>query len=278
MEATKLATCDLDCSEVCGIPVNPATETRAQQRCMAERLEAAINPIGPIEQLLTEEIARRPFNLDLIDRATIDHLCGAQKAFAVVYDAARASDATDELLLASAVVSNTHRELASVSLAQSQALIRSVNALSSITAERRLQSQALSAPDFRFSTEQACCSYLVRRFRNGSVCCNKCRQRHGGCWIARTRSWQCDNCHNQTGIRHGSVMANSPISLVTWFHAIRILLLRPSTASRELSHWLAIQRIATVRSVLSRIRRAISKEDGSSLLVGLDQVYLACEG
>jgi hypothetical protein len=135
----------------------------------------------------------------------------------------------------------------------------------------------IARPDPRFATEPACCAYLVRRLRHGKVCCRKCGQPCGGKWLARNHSWQCAGCGAQTGIRCGSVMAHSALPLCTWFHAIKLQLLRPSISIAEMSNVLAIRRRPTVVAMRKRIRQALESNEATQLLVGLDQAYLPCD-
>jgi hypothetical protein len=69
-------------------------------------------------------------------------------------------------------------------------------------------------------------------------------------------------------------MERSALPLVTWFAAIRALLLRPSITPTELAKTLKIGRVQTVRDMAKTIRQAIAAENASTLMAGLDEVYL----
>jgi hypothetical protein len=63
------------------------------------------------------------------------------------------------------------------------------------------------------------------------------------------------------------------LPLLTWFEAIRLLLLRPSIGTAELCIKLGISRSTTVRSIARKIREAMTEENASELLGGLDLYY-----
>jgi len=65
-------------------------------------------------------------------------------------------------------------------------------------------------------------------------------------------------------------MARSPIPLLQWFDAIRWLLWRPTISTPELAARTRIQRPTTLRAVAFKIREAMSAEDASGQLAGLD--------
>ena len=72
----------------------------------------------------------------------------------------------------------------------------------------------------------------------------------------------------------GTCLERSALPLTKWFAALRALLLRPMITSGELGKILRIDRIQTVRDMAKKIRKAIAAEDASTLLAGLDDVYL----
>jgi hypothetical protein len=181
-------------------------------------------------------------------------------------------------LAATNLASDEQRQLLAMSLAQSRAMLGGIQLLTGLTQQRTVESaSALAVPDPRFASEQACCSYLFRRFLTKLAACAKCPQRGQGTYIAHNRAWQCAGCGAQTGIRRDTVLARSQIALVPWFQAIRILLLRPQTATSELAAWLGIARKDTVRSMRERIEKALKQADASQRLAELDQAFLGCD-
>jgi hypothetical protein len=69
-------------------------------------------------------------------------------------------------------------------------------------------------------------------------------------------------------------MARSHVSLVNWFHAIRIVLHYPSIGALQLAAAISIRRVPTVRSMLTKIRAAMPADNAGRLLADLDSVYL----
>jgi hypothetical protein len=63
------------------------------------------------------------------------------------------------------------------------------------------------------------------------------------------------------------------LPLLTWFEAIRQLLWRPSIETAELCIKLGIARSTTVRNIARKIREAMTEENASELLAGLDLYY-----
>jgi hypothetical protein len=74
-------------------------------------------------------------------------------------------------------------------------------------------------------------------------------------------------------LRSGTVLAGSALSLFTWSEAIRLLLWRPTTSAAELAEKIGLKRIATVRSMMVKIRTAMASEDASERLAGLDRHF-----
>ena len=69
-------------------------------------------------------------------------------------------------------------------------------------------------------------------------------------------------------------MERSAISLTKWFAAIRIVLLSPKIPTEQLAAALKIDRRQTVRNMITRIRGALSADEPSAALAGLDELYL----
>ena len=131
----------------------------------------------------------------------------------------------------------------------------------------------LIIPPNPFATEAACENYLIGRFKTCK--CPRCGGQDG-CHIVGRRCWECAGCGCQTGVRHGTVMADSPIPLNKWFTAIWLLLWRPAISNAELASTLGIARLMTVRSMAARIRAAMAAANAGDLLAGLDAYCAAC--
>ena len=66
-------------------------------------------------------------------------------------------------------------------------------------------------------------------------------------------------------------MADSALPLSTWFLAIWCVLREPTIKTWSLQQRLGLQRAATVRAMLAKIRQALDAEQRSQLLAGIDQ-------
>ena len=78
------------------------------------------------------------------------------------------------------------------------------------------------------------------------------------------------------GLRAGTVAADSPLPLLAWFTAIRLLLANPTMGTTELGIKLGISRSTTVRNMARKVTAAMAEENASELLAGLDLYYARC--
>ncbi len=160
---------------------------------------------------------------------------------------------------------------------RSRAFHRAVRTLLDLQARRKTR-EAGGEPivsQNHFLTEAACEDYLRKRFEQGYHQCPRCGCRRGH-YISARRSWECCECKRQTGIRANTVAADSPLPLVTWFGAIRLLLWNPSIGTTELGMKLGISRSTTVRGMAKKVIAAMTAENSSELLAGLDACYAGC--
>jgi hypothetical protein len=67
------------------------------------------------------------------------------------------------------------------------------------------------------------------------------------------------------------MMADSTLPLKIWFDAIQRLFVDPDLSSAELQRRMSIRRVATVRALARRVRTALTTDDCTTLLAGLDQ-------
>ena len=160
---------------------------------------------------------------------------------------------------------------------RSRALYRALQALLALQARRNGREAAgqASTPQNQFLTETACEDYLRKRFEQGCHQCPRCGCRNGH-YICTRRCWECAKCKRQVGLRTGTVAADSPLPLLAWFTAIRLLLSKPTIGTTELGIKLGISRSATVRKVARKVTAAMGEENASDLLAGLDLYYARC--
>ena len=68
-------------------------------------------------------------------------------------------------------------------------------------------------------------------------------------------------------------MQHSRLPLVTWFGAIEQVLRRPAIRPAELAESIGVQRLATLRSLIQRIRAAAASRSADRLLAGLQNHF-----
>lgn len=243
---------------------------------LQRQVHAECQPQGLMERLVVNDIARRAYQLDLLDqvagavqRETITGLLGMH----ATPEGGRAP--SDDVVLAHALASGRLEKCHRQSLGNSRGFYRALDSLQELQ-RRRSQAAAEDLPtvDPRFATEVQCEQHLVKRFEAGRPGCSKCAARHGH-WLENRKCWECAGCGSQSGIRSGTVMSRSPIPLTTWFAAIRWVLLRPAVSATDLTALLGVQRLTTVSSVQRRIHQALMEDNRSDRLAGLDEIY--CE-
>lgn len=158
----------------------------------------------------------------------------------------------------------------------SRAFYRALGTLETLQARRKkLESGELVIPPNPFTTEAACEAHLADRFKTGKCRCPRCGDPKGS-HIKSRHCWQCAGCGCQTGLRQGTVMANSPILLPQWFTAIWLLLCRPTITTVELVSTLGIARILTIRKMAGKIRAAMTTGNAGELLAGLAAYQAEC--
>lgn len=253
---------------------NPAVEIAPQVRILVA-FSNAVNPLDPIERFLVEELSRRAVQTRDYDAALGGLRRDGETAFlSVLSTSDRNSVPAPTLARASVLASERYEALMRQGLASARGFLRALQAIREVRAtSRELGSGSLLLPDPRFTTEQACYAYLVRRYFYGSCACRRCGAVSEGCFVAARTSWQCGRCHAQTGLRCGTCMERSALPLTRWFAAIRIILLSPTIATEELAIVLKIDRRQTVRNMIKRIRAAANSQDPSAALAGLDELY-----
>jgi transposase-like protein len=231
-------------------------------------------PVGPTETALVRDLARRAAAMDLWGEAV--PAVQRQAARALGHFAATGGASQEELddtVLAGAMVSPGHDRAQRHDLGQARTFYRALAKLEETQAKRRNARGAFAQPQNPFVTEPDCEAYLAERFRNGKVPCPKCGSSRGH-YLRSRRSWECAKCKRQTGLRAGTVMANSPIPLAKWFAAILSVLWRPTISVAELAEKVGIGRESTVRGMAKKLRTALASESASDLLAGLDAAHV----
>jgi hypothetical protein len=253
----------------------PARLRTCPARLLAE-FSLHFNPVGPVEQILVHEAARRAAQMAEFDTALAALRQESEPALlAVLSSPSTDSAAAQQIATASVLGSARHEAIVRQGLASARGFghaIRELDYYRSRTPADAWGNSLLIDP--RFSTEPACYAHLVRRFVFGKCGCGACGAITQGSFISVRLCWQCGQCRAQTGLRVGTCTERSPIPLTKWFAAIRTLLLAPSLAVAELAQFLQIDRRQTVRNMAERIRAARDSSDATNRLAGLDELYL----
>ena len=240
------------------------------------RLRAEWQPQTPTQEFLVTEIARHAAALDLVEHAELAVLRTGASTMAQLRsasdDSEHAADHSDDVLLAAAVSSDALDHVTRYRRAHEKAFHQALQRL------RELRSQPPSymrdvrlLPPFLFA-ETTCRDYLLRRVTGSAHACPRCGHATG-CWLATRETWQCARCRRQSGLRAGTVMANSPLPLSVWFGAIWQILIDPVTSVKELARAAKITRPNTAGDVADKIRAALGSPNATLLLAGLNELH-----
>lgn len=253
----------------------PAVLSRDREAEQRRAFCAEFAPVGPLEQALVRELARHATESQRWSAAAEAVQRQAARTVPQLAGSFGAEESTHEdTMLACAMITDGGDRCERHGLARSRAFHRTLKKLEEVQDRRRAReasaSQAMPSP---FADEAACERYLELRLRSARQRCAKCGH-PDGCYLVKRRAWECGRCGKQHGLRYGTVLAGSPLSLHVWFEAIRRLLWQPTVGIRELSAQLGLRRITTVGTMARRIRAAMAAEDVGALLADLDRYWL----
>ncbi len=257
-------------------PVNiPAVLERSSFEHHFREYAREFQPVGHAEVMVVRDLARQTAAMEAWGEgiAALQRE-RAQRLPEIVLPEGEDEGEMEDIRLATAV-SATEVQLSDYHQQRhTRAFYRALRTLLDLQAHRKSceAGGGSTAPPNHFLTEAACEAHLRERLERGCHRCPQCGCDRGH-FLATRRSWECSRCKRQTGIRAGTVAADSPLPLVTWFTAIRLLLFQPAMSTAELGLTLSITRSATVRSVARRIIDAMAQRNASQLLAGLDQYY-----
>jgi hypothetical protein len=250
----------------------PAILDEHRREWYQRQFENELQPLGFVELVLVADLARQAAAMERWDTGSLAIQREAARALPQ-FDLSNGSDpGTFDAVLAGAMCADVAERSEVNSRSRSRAFHRTLNKLEEVQQRRkqleRLGRVVIPPP---FADEAACREYLERRLRDESFRCTKCGS--AGYFLPSRRMWECQNCRKQHTLRTGTVMAGSGLPLLAWFEAIRQLLARPTTGTAELAERLQIRRPATVRNLAKRIRSAMTADDASERLAGLDHYY-----
>lgn len=131
----------------------------------------------------------------------------------------------------------------------------------------------------QFPTEEACIDYFFRMKWPSGFSCPHCG--HSRAYITSTRRlplYECLQCHHQTSLTAGTIMAGSRTSLHKWLTAIFLI-----SRTEQGTNAVALSKIISVTYktawlILHKIRHTISTADQGTRLSGIVQVNSAVYG
>lgn len=231
-------------------------------------------PKGPTEAILVEALARHAAAISRWDEGSAAIERQAARSLPDLANGLTYADSsTVDVALAGAMSTEAADRGERHSLLRSRAFLRTLEKLEAVQAVRReRESRGATMPPLGFADESACERYLTDRLRGGMVPCPECGGREG-CVISTRKCWECRGCKLQIGLRANTVMARSPVSLRLWFDAVRILYWWPTINAATLAEKIGLMRVATVRSMMAKIRTAMTADNASERLAGLDRHF-----
>lgn len=260
---------------IAGCGVVPTIFEPERQEKLLQEFIAEFSPVGPTESMLVAELARHAAAIERWDAGGGAVTRQAIRTLpALAHEITLTGGLDQDTVLAGAMSTEATERCERFSLLRSRAFLKTLDKLQAFQEARRRRTQRCTVlPPLGFADETACEEYLANRLRQSQAVCQQCGAAHG-CVLQARKCWECAACGKQMGLRTGTVMARSPVPLRTWFDAVRWVLWRPTISATELSRQVGLERIATARSMLARIRTAMAAEDAGLQLAGLDQHYM----
>jgi transposase-like protein len=214
-------------------------------------------PHSFVEELNLRELARHAAILDVIEQGEPAVLRLAANDLAGLL--AGAGSVTGDMALATAVTAEPLERVSRYRRAHEKGLYAALNLSNTLrdTPATNRRPTPTGVPN-NCDTTAACEAVLSHRFEHPSWRCPTCSKRRGT-YSNRLRSWKCAACGKRTGLRAGTIFARSAIPLPIWFRAIRIVAGNMQVTPRELTDLIGIDRPATVRQMLDRIRTALAR-------------------
>lgn len=234
---------------------------------LADALTRELQPQTPSEQLMVREAARHAAALDRIEPMEESVLRRSARVAMAMEVVTTTGDDLVDVGLAGAAGSEALSLLSRYRRTHERGLHRSLDTFQQLKHSRE---QRRSNTAVRFQTEAQCQEWLATRLVQ-SFCCPGC----GGdaaIHLRRAKAVQCKSCRRQQGLRTGTVMAGSRLTLRKWFVAIDAVLSNARIKTNDLAELMQVRRTATARDVRTKILEALASEEASQLLAGLCEV------
>ena len=229
-----------------------------------------------LARILLGEVARDSAALEVMHQTELAALKVGMRNARKIADATSPAEADPGVITAEdilvAATSSDFYEKASRSRRQRQAaLFRSLTLFQLVSEKFDKTRPKLTIEGLRrhFPDTETCERYLRSRREISEWPCPRCHVRSRKHWLATRHSWGCSKCGAQTGLRSGSVMADSPLSLEKWFVAIGMVCIDHDTSAPQLADVIGLSRVATARRMLATILTALWSSNRDDLLVGL---------
>ncbi len=254
-----------------GLTSRTAQPLQLEQRTaeVRNRLLAERPPTSVLEEILIEEIARHAAMLEFAASAEGAALrVGCTSVSSLLTDGSDPTSTTD-LQLTSSISSEAIARITRYRRAHERGLYRACAQLNELrhtcSEEKPTTPPEVALP---FHSESDCHTYLRARIESPSWRCPHCSSADGT-WLASRQRWECRRCRKQAGVRAGTVLSNSRTPLNAWFAAIACVLGNFGISASRLAELIEIRRVATARSMLRRIRKALAGPDPDRQLAGL---------
>ena len=126
----------------------------------------------------------------------------------------------------------------------------------------------------RFSTDDACRTYLARLRWPGGWVCPRCQGHEA--WCLGRGLWRCRGCHHEISATAGTIFQDSHLPLTTWFRAMWYLSSQKNGVSAlGLQRVLGLGSYRTGWAMLHKLRRAMVRAGRERLTgtVEVDETY-----
>ena len=120
----------------------------------------------------------------------------------------------------------------------------------------------------RFSTEEKCHRYLLRKRWPDGFVCPKCGHSQAS-WISTRKLFQCSKCRRQVSVTAGTIFHKTRTPLVKWFWMIYFLSNNKTGVSVMYLQGLLGISYKTAWSMAHKIRKAMEDRDGLYQLSGI---------
>ncbi|MDP4827859.1 MAG: hypothetical protein NWR73_09245 [Flavobacteriales bacterium] len=128
----------------------------------------------------------------------------------------------------------------------------------------------MNSADFfcAFSSESVCLQHFKELRESQGITCKFCGCKHHR-WLEKRRSWECRKCGLRIGIKSGTIMQFSKLSIMTWYHALyHIASTKKSMSAKELQRQLSMKRYEPVWYMRKKIQFAFRQQNKQHLLKG----------